>query len=234
MAYGSKRSLKKKFNKKTRYSKSAKGNAYKLDKKIKNLSKKINGDIETKNYYVSLSDTAMIQDIGASTSLSALNLNVISQGLNSYNRIGLEITATSIDFRWQLVTDAWGGFPLMLHYRVIMFRTKEGYGSAPAIGDILQTVTNGYFMNAPYSTPNVGTNVRILYDKIHTIDSLGGVKGFTGHIKKKLSHKIKYVGTTGAIDTQLTGGLWVMFFCNSTSAGYPRYRYTSRINYKDA
>lgn len=188
----------------------AKRTAYGLNE----IRKLIN--IETK--IAEATGTSSIDTAGAVTSIS-----LIAQGLDYQNRIGDSIKLQRIEFRvrWTVGTGT------ASFIRTLLVRDLDNYGTKPALGDVLQTVS----VLSPKDYLNAD-RFSILYDELGTLNQsdANSVSTFD------MAHEghVKYLGTTAADASSGKGSLYLMFLSSETAgANAPTVVLHSRLYYTD-
>lgn len=195
--------------------------------------------------------------IGAVNSTGSLHLvNGIPAGTTQITRIGAEIDATSVQFRFAIDTDS-TNITGTQRIRMILFWDRQANGAAPALaGDPLLATGGGALLNnavvtdlvySPYQYENQ-ERFRVLYDKTfqlspkiwqeHDNSTPTAITevypiGMTSKRKIKLGRKVRYDATTGSITTINTNSLY-MAFVSSESANAPTVYCGFRFYFKDA
>lgn len=217
-----------------------------LNRKIKRL----NDMIELK--FIDSFFSGSVNDNGSSIQL----LNGIPIGTDPDERVGLELRATSVQFRGYLLTD-----PDVLAsstVRIIVFWDRQANGSVPltltsltaADGTILDLTTVTDPTLAPYNYSAID-RYRVLYDKIITINpdvintsvrdegppdvtTTATVLTKRANFKKKikLGRTVKYDDASSGIASIATNSLYMVAYTMEDDG--PVLRFGSRFYYKDA
>lgn len=87
--------------------------------------------------------------IDSTGSVTAINLIQTGSGYN--NRVGRKINLTSVEFRGSFIAS--GTFPVAQQARVMIVYDKQPNGSLPAIGDVLQAITQAGATETRASSP---------------------------------------------------------------------------------
>jgi len=169
----------------------------------------------------------------ASAFTGITELNCVTQGAASYQRIGNKILMKSLDLRFNLFIS--GATPTYNVVRYMVIYDASPNGAFPAYTDILSDNISG----APgfHSRINMANRARftILRDRVldFTTASPSGIQ----HVKEyiKLKHETQFKSTTGAIADITTGALYLVAFASlSTSACWVQTSVMcSRIRYYD-
>jgi len=160
-------------------------------------------------------------------------LNCVSQGATSYNRIGTKILMKSIDFR--AVFYIVGATPVQTAIRYMIVYDHQPNGAFPAFSDIL----SANISTAP--TFNSGVNMAnrsrfiVLRDRVQSLDpdGSGGIVSVKEFIKTRLETQFK--SNTPSIGDITTGALYfVAFSQGATAASYVTFGdATCRLRYFD-
>ena len=112
------------------------------------------------------------------TSGTLYSLSTVGQGLDYNERVGNSIKLQSIDVRYRIFMNTSSGNTVV---RVIILRDLDGYGTAPAISDILQDGVGT--ATAPLAEIDFLNRKRfsILYDYTDTL-SPQGERGYCSHV----------------------------------------------------
>lgn len=214
-------------------------------KKINNLDrkiKKINNNIELKH------TDAYFNEVVSNDGSDLLLLNGMGEGLTVADRIGGQVTATSIQLRGQITTSE--DNLSSTRVRVIAFWDKQANGAIPITG--VGTTAGGELLDAtivddPTLSPfnyKANDRYRVIYDKIFTLnphvvletneDITTKVVPVSLQFKKKikLGRVTKYdEGVTG-IASILTNSLFLVFY--SQEGDDPSVQVGTRLYFKDA
>ena len=176
--------------------------------------------------------TAATNSSGSIISLSSL----ITQGDDSAQRIGNKIKIVSYKSRMYLrpqvnyTTDP-------TYVRAILFRDKTKSATLPTVGDLLNPpVTNLSFLTVEALQSK---RFEILYDKLLTLDPLGGAAGtfYTTQtyqsIKRNFKMKNKFAEFTDA-GGAYSGQLYYLIISNLPTANSPGITFRDEIQWQDA
>jgi len=173
-------------------------------------------------------DTEINGDITTTGIVTPINL--IATGTDFFERIGRKVLIKSFQVRsfmgLENINNA-SGVRLMLVY------DKQTNGALPAIGDILGIPIASNPFVAMLNLNNRDRFV-ILWDKIYRMDLGSGIVTVLKKYKK-LSHETVFSGTTAAIGSIATGGLYLVQI-GSVAAGTTDVDQSSvvRIRFQDA
>lgn len=103
---------------------------------------------------------------------TAMDLTPISEGITASTRIANKVGISSIQLRYNIVTDptsgAYGPDHGSVSFRIIAVQMAQFYAAAPTLGEVLQTPADPIL--SPYVLDNSKRRrVRILYDKMFAI-----------------------------------------------------------------
>jgi len=173
-------------------------------------------------------DTEINTDIDTTGTVTPINL--VATGTDFFNRIGRKILIKSFQVRAFLGIEnvnQGSGVRYMLVY------DKQTNGALPAVGDILGIPTTSNPFTAMLNLNNRDRFV-ILWDKIYRMDLGSGIITVLKKYKK-LSHETVYSGTTAAIGSIATGGLYLLQI-GSVASGMTDVDQTAvvRIRFTDA
>lgn len=158
-------------------------------------------------------------------------LTLCSQGVTDETRNGNSIKAKSLSMKFNLSLNQTA--PLDCFVRVLLVLDKVSNGTVPIINDILDNVGGITETLAHYNGDNMGGRFQILADKRYHLDT-SGKEQVAGSIYRKLSHHVKFDGTTNAIADATTGHLYFIFCSNITApANQPVISYTNRFYFID-
>ncbi len=129
----------------------------------------------------------------------------IGQGDETENRNGVQVSLRSLDMRYLLQrgnTDAC--------FRMILFIDRQTNGGTPLVADLLAQVATGSDMII--SPLNVENRKRftILADRTHVL-AIGMSENKCFRVKKRLTVKPRFDGTTAALLDVVSGMIWAMF-----------------------
>lgn len=194
------------------------GDAYSLAvstaKGLAAIRKLIN--IETK--ILDTSNGANISNSGTVSPVSS-----IAQGLDYTNRVGdsIKIQSMEFKFRWQIGASATKTF-----VRVLCLRDLDGYGTTPAVTDILQAAD----VLSPFNCLNI-TRFSILYDEVEVLTSVDTTASVGAYLTPHAGH-IKYLGSAASSASNGKGSVY-MLFLSSEATNTPRVDFYSRIYFTD-
>lgn len=161
-------------------------------------------------------------------------LNCVSQGATSYNRIGTKILVKSIDFR--AVFSLAGTGPTRSTFRYMIVYDRQPNGAFPAFSDIL----SANISTAPgmFTGVNMANRSRflVLRDRVQTLDEDAG-NGGSLNVKEFIKTKLEtqFRTNAGNIGDITTGAIYLIAFAITASAvSYiTMTSATSRIRYFD-
>ncbi len=172
----------------------AKRTAYGLNE----IRKLIN--IETK--VLETSNSGAIDNAGTISTLSS-----IAQGLDYTNRVGDSIKLQRIEIRLRATI----GSGTKSFLRVMLVRDLDGYGTKPAVTDILQS--------ADVLSPKKYLNqdrFAVLYDELEFLSSVSET-GSLSVIDMPHGGHIKYLGTTAADASNGKGSIYLLWLSNEAA-----------------
>lgn len=203
--------------------------AVKQIKNVKKSIKKINDKQELK-----YKDRAVSYQISAVGNFTLLN--DVDIGTTPNDRVGDEITVTSLQFRGFLEKTATLQFDTV---RVILLWDRQPNGAPPTASTILDDSIITSLVFAPYHR-QYQKRYKILYDKTSQINSFvydttlseNEVRRYPISFKrKKLGRMIKYDGTAAGIADIQTNSLYLFTMC--TSGGGMFFEGGFRLYFKD-
>lgn len=150
-------------------------------------------------------------------------ISTIAQGLDYTNRVGDSIKMQHIycGYRWQIGASATKTF-----VRTLLVRDLDGYGTIPAVTDILETAD----VLAPKKYLNT-SRFSVLYDEVETLSSVSEVLTVSRYDTPHEGH-IKYLGTTAANASNGKGSMYLVFL-SSEATNQPRVDFYARILFTD-
>lgn len=156
---------------------------------------------------------------------TVISFSTMAQGLDyAQNRIGDSIKLQRIEMRFRITMTA---VATRTQGRVIVFRDLDGYGTAPAVTDVLETADvlspTKYLNTARFS---------ILYDELFAL-SQNGDSCEVGVISMPHEGHIKYLGTTAAAASNGKGSLYFLIISNETTTSIPFFAHNERIYFTD-
>jgi len=194
------------------------GDAYDLAistaKGLQAIRKLIN--IETK--VLDTVNGATIPNTGTVSTVSS-----IAQGLDYTNRVGdsIKIQYMEFKFRWTIGASATNSF-----VRVMVVRDLDGYGSTPALTDILATANVLSPINYLHKD-----RFSVLFDEVEVLTSANNTSSVGAYLTPHAGH-IKYLGTSSSTASNGKGSVY-MVFLGSEATNVPRVDFYSRIAFTD-
>jgi len=173
-------------------------------------------------------DTIDGSDVSSAGQVTPVNL--VATGTDFNNRIGRKIIIKSFQVR-SIFTLEDPTEPNAI--RCMLVYDKQTNGNLPGIADILDTATAA---NAQAAMVNLNNRDRfvILMDKIYRLN-IGAQTNMVFKKYKKLNHETVYSGTTAAIGSIATGGLyWVTLGNRAAGVVDVDQASTCRIRFVDA
>lgn len=138
-------------------------------------------------------------------------LTAIGQGDTQNERQGNSLKAYANNLSYTINMSSMASDTLV---RVMLVKDQVSDGTPPTINDILETTFSGAGQ-AHYNPNYAGSRFSILYDRKHAL-SINGSRIQNGKSNLKLSHHVKYKGTTsGQLDAQ-SGHLYLITWSNET------------------
>jgi hypothetical protein len=169
------------------------------------------------------------------------SLNEVAQGAAENERVGRKMTITDLLIHFQLrVTTSTTASAVADSFRYIVYVDKQANGAAATPGQILEAGGAGVDIRCFRLLENA-SRFRILYDKIHSIESNGGGVGAADNsvpkarhfsVYKKLKLPIEFSGATGAIAEIRSNNIGVLILSTNAAANCVT-GYTARIRYTD-
>lgn len=183
-------------------------------KQVRKIAKEAcRGDQET-NFHI-YEVTSGVGDVGLIGDLS-----VISQGIGDQQRVGDQLTPTSMEFWYD-----WNVADSFNRCRVIVFRWLDN--STPSVNDVLLATTLLPRVFASYNKDN-RAKFNILYDKTHVGSILPASNSImAGSKSRKLTGKINYE----AASTSGNSHIFICALSDSVAVSHPTLRFYSRINF---
>lgn len=175
-------------------------------------------------------ETKIVETIGSTTTQAdttgvVVPLTQMEQGLDYINnRVGDSIKLQKIEIRYRMTINS---STTNTQVRVILFRDLDGYGTAPTIADVLQTVSilspENFLKKDRFS---------ILYDELVTLDA-GGDSSAVGDIHIPHEGHVKYLGSTSAAASNGKGSVYFLVLSNETSVNSPFFAHHERVYFTD-
>lgn len=156
-------------------------------------------------------------------------LNGIAEGTTAETRVGDEVKATSVQFRYNLSSPTSYTSLAVTNFlaRVIIFWDRQANGSAPAVGDLLATDVVTEPLYSPYNYNN-NKRFKIVYDKMHRFMPQAGLTSSTPFTamastvivdrRRRLGRTVKYIGTGNTIASVGTNSLYMFVTANQGSS----------------
>jgi hypothetical protein len=164
------------------------------------------------------------QTSAATGTVWALSQGII-QGDAVNGRDGTQITLQNINVRVDAFMPT---ATIAAGLRVIVFSDTQNNGSLPAVVDVLDSAS----LISPYSIIQQITNrFRIHADVIRNLTA-GGIQQVVYDIKRSITQKISYNGTTDVAASNGKNALF-MLIITDVGAGFPTYDFTHNIRYLD-
>lgn len=191
-----------------------------LDRRVK----RINAKDELKHLDTNFAGSVI------STTATIQGLNLMVRGTTSITRIADDISCTSIQWRFRMITDQDNLVPSFVRHMVLW--DSQPNGAVPAIGEILDLATITGPLHAPYNS-NFQKRFKILHDRTMVLNpqvvlaftpgtgatddyaSVGMV--FKG--KRQLSRTAKYDTNVGDITDLQSNALISVFVSNQATDG---------------
>lgn len=151
----------------------------------------------------------------------------IAQGTNYTDRVGNSIKMQHIEVRGRLFKASAATTSVL---RVLLVRDLDGYGTLPAVTDILETVGSATAPLTQYDFLN-RKRFSILYDELLTLNSTGDSSAVF-EISMPHEGHILYLGTTAAAASDGKGSLYMVFVSDETT-NTPSFAFSSRIVFTD-
>lgn len=185
------------------------------------VKKVMNLQLEKKHFTVSSGGFQTVSDTGTVTSISN-----VTQADTDTGRDGDQLYIRSLELQWQCdVIDTYNTM------RIIIFQWYQNDStSTPAVGDILQTLSNSSGVISPYNHDQ-RFNYRILYDKVVTLTQ-GNTDAsyvYKSMITKFPKRKMQF----NAADTTGTNKLYILKISDSSATSHPQVRNITKLNFSD-
>lgn len=184
-------------------------------KNIRRIVRQEINSIAEKKYHASTSIGA-----GISTTVDLYSLSDVDVGINDNERIGDQITVTSMEFRGYLEVGDTNNI-----VRVILFQWFPD--TVPTAVDILISSVNGLI--SPYSHDH-RYEFNILFDRTYMMSNdWQHYSKFHVYIKKFRERKIQYVGGTYVGNNKI----YLAVVSDSAAVPNPTMAYIAKLNFKD-
>lgn len=176
------------------------------------------------------------EDLSSTISTGFMNLAAIARGTGDRERIGNTITPTSLRIKLllrgedALYAPIAGNWTQLFRILVVVWK---GQGS-PTLGDILENTNAGSLLTTQKSIDDK-YNSKILYDKVHRLDSQMQSKYVKITIKKGLRrYPITYNDGSGSTAFKTNGlGMFILSPAQQSVTGNFYYTLNSKLCYKD-
>lgn len=169
------------------------------------------------------------------------SLNEVAQGAAENERVGRKITITDLLIHFQMrCTTSTTATAIADSFRFIVYVDKQTNGAAATAAQILDGGGAGVDIRSFRLLENA-SRFRILYDKVHPIESSGGGVGAADNsvpkvrqfsVYKKLKLPIEFSGATGDISEIRSNNIGVLILSTNAAANCLA-SYTARIRYTD-
>jgi hypothetical protein len=181
-------------------------------------------NIETK--FIDTNQTS----VGINTTGTMFPITQLAQGLTSTNRVGDSIRIQHLEVRGRVVINNTASTSLI---RVMVVRDLDGYGSAPAVSDVLEV--NGS-VGAPLSPEKFQKRERfsILYDELIALQGSSTTGTASVPFSFSSSHQghVLYLGTTASAASDGKGSVYVLAVSDE-GTNTPGIAFISRVLFTD-
>ncbi len=164
---------------------------------------------------------------GFDTTGTVYPISQIAQGLDYTNRVGDSIKMQRIVVRWRIFKASAATASLC---RIILFRDLDGYGTAPATSDVLQTVGSATAPLTPIDFLN-RKRFSIIRDELYDVNSTGD-STYTGVWDLAHEGHVMYLGTTAAAASNGKGSVYILVVSDEAT-NVPTIAFSSRIVFTD-
>lgn len=155
------------------------------------------------------------------------------QNVTDTGRVGDFVRLKSIGIKYWIKTNIASVNTVLMRVMIVQWYDQ----TSPVIANILQQTTTPFTSMYSYDRIRDDNNMRVLYDKIHTMDRSGPANAATEafpHVQKYLKYFKKKTYFNSGTNPPTNGGLYLVYFSNSTLAGdSPFFELTSRVTYTD-
>ncbi len=165
--------------------------------------------------------------VGFDVNGALVPISRIAQGTNYTERIGNSIKMQRIEVRGRIFKNASASNSVI---RILLVRDLDGYGSVPAVTDIMETVGSSAAPCTQYDWLN-RKRFSILFDEFLTLSSTGD-SGAVFEVHLPHEGHIQYLGTTAAAASDGKGSMYMLFISDETT-NTPTYTFSSRIVFTD-
>ena len=191
------------------------------------IVKKVTQQQAERKDHVNADSSLEVSNAGLTLGVKCLSL--VGVGNAAYEREGLKITPTYLQFRYRVA-----GADSFNYLRVILIQYLEDDAvAAPTLIDVLQNTTPNGFLQ-PYRR-SAGNRVRLLYDKTHNMisgtNNYHQVRFVRMPLQKKL--KIKQLIYNAGTSTAATGNIYLLAISDSQVSTHPTISYVSKMSYRD-
>lgn len=155
------------------------------------------------------------------------SISTVGQGTDYNQRIGDSIKMQHIEVHWRLYKNTGSTQSLV---RIMLVRDLDGYGTAPATGDVLQSVGTATSVSSPTDWLN-RKRFSVLRDEYHTLNNTGD-STVCGVWEVPHSGHVLYLGTTAAASSNGKGSLYVLVISDEPT-NTPSVSFYSRIVFTD-
>ncbi len=159
---------------------------------------------------------------------SATNLVLLSQGDTANTRDGSQVKLTSYRFAYTLKIHASATNTMV---RVMIVQDKQTNQAQATATQVLQDSTIIDALTSPYNVDNA-SRFNILYDKAHSMSSVGSTSCIHRVIHKKLNLKIRYDANVGDV-TDLTQDSLFLILVSDEPTNDPTISHTFRLRFLD-
>lgn len=169
-------------------------------------------------------ESDVVGTANVSTAGAFSNLVPITQGLTANNRIGDSITLKSLSIQVYADVDTSDAFDTC---RLIVFHDKTPQGATPSLTDVINSTSApplGYVNTANKQ------RFRIIYDKLFSL-TVNGPATLCDKQYRKLPNIVSEYNGNASIPN--SGGLFALFWSNSSVAPNVLFGYSFRVRYTD-
>lgn len=214
---------------KSRSSKNGNALSWKEKKQVTSIVRKVTSQqAEHKDHLYSYASFDILNPSAVGGGSPLLCLSNVPTGDDNYQRVGLKIKPTRLQFRYKLA----GGDDFNVVRVIIFMFMNSDFGNTPTYETILQNLTPNATLQ-PYRRGGK-YKYKILYDTTHVL-----VKDtFNYHITrnanmfaKDWNHKDIMYSEAGS--TSGTNNIWLAVLSDSNFTTHPKISFVSRLNYRD-
>jgi len=162
------------------------------------------------------------------TSGDLVSISTVVQGLDYNQRVGNSIKLQEIEINARIFMNTTSGNTV---YRFLVVRDLDGYGTTPAVSDILANGVGS--ATAPLAIKDFLNRKRfsILFDEMGTL-SPQGERGVYITVKMEHAGHILYLGSTAAAASNGKGSLYILVLSDET-VNMPSLAFQSRVTFTD-